>query len=151
MPVIDWCRTDLEWELPNGARALRFDQTRFAAFDLHILERPGAEAEYAEETRVAARRAYEAMSQEDVDYLIMVIASALPGSTTEPLTLPAFRDKLVAYHGIDAAVLRRHLVEFLTEVTPVAEELGVTLTLHPDDPPRPLVVPQFEISGTRFL
>ena len=94
MPVVDWCRTDLEWELPNGAKALRFDQTRFAAFDLHILARPGAEAEYSEEARAAARRAHEAMSQEDIDYLIMVIASALPGSTNEPLTIPEFRDKL---------------------------------------------------------
>lgn len=138
MPVIDWCRTDLEWELPNGARALRFDQTRFAAFDLHILARPGAEAEYSEDTRAAARRAYETMSEADIDYLIMVIASALPGSTTEPLTIPAFREKLEAYRGIDAGVLRRHLAEFLAAVTPRAEELGVTLTLHPDDPPRPL-------------
>ena len=138
MPVIDWCRTDLEWELPNGARALRFDQTRFAAFDLHILARPGAEADYSEEQRVAARHAYGAMGQDDIDYLVMVIASALPGSTTEPLTVPAFRDKLQAYRDIDAAVLRRHLVEFLGAVTPVAESLGVKLTLHPDDPPRPL-------------
>ncbi len=138
MPVVDWCRTDLEWELPNGARALRFDQTRFAAFDLHILARPGAEAEYSEEMQAAAKRAYEAMSQEDIDYLVMVIASALPGSTNEPLTIPEFREKLRAYKDVDAAVLRRHLVEFLQKVTPVAESLGVKLTLHPDDPPRPL-------------
>ena len=138
MPVIDWCRTDLEWELPNGARALRFDQTRFAAFDLFILARPGAEADYPEEVRLAARAAYEAMGQEDIDYLVMVIASALPGSTTEPLTIPAFQEKLRAYRDIDASVLRRHLVEFLEKVTPVAESLGIRLTLHPDDPPRPL-------------
>ncbi|MBA3517211.1 MAG: mannonate dehydratase [Rhizobiales bacterium] len=138
MPVVDWCRTDLEWELPNGAKAMRFDQTRLAAFDLHILARPGAEAEYSEEQRLAARRAHEAMSEGDIDYLAMVIASALPGSTNEPLTIPAFRDKLLAYRDIDAATLRRHLAEFLQKVTPAAEALGVTLTLHPDDPPRPL-------------
>jgi mannonate dehydratase len=138
MPVVDWCRTDLEWELPNGARALRFDLTRFAAFELHILERPGAEADFTPEVRARARAAFEAMSQADIDYLVMVIASALPGSTTEPLTIPAFRDKLDAYRGIDNAVLRRHLVEFLEKVTPAAETLGVTLTLHPDDPPRSL-------------
>src|SRR5688572_18279014 len=138
MPVVDWCRTDLEWELPNGARALRFDQTRFAAFDLHILARPGAEAEYPKEMQAAAKRAYEAMSQEEIDYLIMVIASALPGSTNEPLTIPEFREKLRAYKDVDAVVLRRHLVEFLQKVTPAAESLGVRLTLHPDDPPRPL-------------
>lgn len=138
MPVIDWCRTDLEWELPNGARAMRFDRIRFAAFDLHILERPGAEADYSPTERQAARASYEAMDQQDIDYLVTVIASALPGSTTESLTIPAFRDKLLAYRDIDATTLRRHLAEFMTAVAPVAESLGVKLTLHPDDPPRPL-------------
>jgi mannonate dehydratase len=138
MPVVDWCRTDLEWELPNGARALRFDQARFAAFELFILERPGAEAEFPKPLQIAARRAYAAMGQADIDHLVMIIASALPGSTSEPLTIPAFRDKLAAYRGIDADRLRRHLIEFLEKVTPVAEGLGVRLALHPDDPPRPL-------------
>jgi mannonate dehydratase len=151
MPVVDWCRTDLEWELPNGAKAMRFDLTRFAAFELHILERPGAEADYSAEVRAEARRAFEAMSRADIDYLIMVIASALPGSTTEALTIPAFRDKLDAYRGIDNAVLRRHLVEFLEAVTPAAEKLGVTLTLHPDDPPRPLFgLPRIVSSGEDY-
>jgi mannonate dehydratase len=138
MPVVDWCRTDLEWELPNGAKAMRFDLARFAAFELHILERPGAERDYSPGIRTAARRAFEAMSQDDIDDLVTVIASALPGSTTEPLTLPAFRDKLEAYRGVDTAVLRQHLIKFLEAVTPAAEKLGVTLTLHPDDPPRAL-------------
>lgn len=138
MPVVDWCRTDLEWELPNGARALRFDAVRFAAFELHVLERPGAAAEYPEEIRAAARSAYEAMDAAEVDALVRAIASALPGSTTEPLTIPAFRDRLEAYRGIDAARLRRHLVEFLEPVCRRADELGMRLTLHPDDPPRPL-------------
>ena len=79
-----------------------------------------------------------AMTQADIDYLVKVIASALPGSTTEPLTIPQFRDRLQQYRGINSAVLRQHLIEFLARVTPVAEALGVTLTLHPDDPPRPL-------------
>ncbi len=96
MPVVDWCRTDLEWEVPNGAKAMRFDLTRFAAFELHILERPGAEADYPAQVQAAARSAFEAMSPADVDDLVTVIASALPGSTTEPLTIPAFRDKLEA-------------------------------------------------------
>jgi mannonate dehydratase len=138
MPVIDWCRTDIDWPLTNGATALRFDQTRFAAFDLHILERPGAEADYSAEQRLAARQAYQAMSEADVDRLVTVIAKALPGSTSEPLTIPAFRDKLAAYRDIDATTLRRHLIEFLETVAPAAEACGVTLTLHPDDPPRPL-------------
>lgn len=138
MPIVDWCRTDLEWELPNGARALRFDQARFAAFELFILERPGAEAEFPEALQAAARRAYDAMSQEDIDHLVTIIAKALPGSTSEPLTIPAFRDKLAAYRDIHASRLRQHLIEFLEKVTPVAEDLGVRLALHPDDPPRPL-------------
>ena len=78
------------------------------------------------------------MTQADIDVLVTNIASALPGSTTDPLTIPQFRDRLQQYRGIDSAVLRRHLSEFLARVTPVAEALGVTLTLHPDDPPRPL-------------
>jgi mannonate dehydratase len=84
MPVVDWARTDLDAPMPTGATALRFDYVRFAAFELFILERPGAEADFDEATRAKAKAAYEAMSQAEIDYLIMVIASALPGSTTEP-------------------------------------------------------------------
>ncbi len=138
MPVVDWARTDLDAPMPTGATALRFDHVRFAAFELFILERPGAEADFTPEVRAKAKAAYEAMSQAEIDYLIMVIASALPGSTTEPMTIPKFRDKLLQYKGIDHARLRQHLIEFLQAVTPAAEKLGVTLTLHPDDPPRPL-------------
>jgi mannonate dehydratase len=138
MPVVDWTRTDLDAPMPTGATALRFDHIRFAAFELHILDRPGAERDYDAATRAAASAAFEKMGQDEIDYLVMVIASALPGSTTEPMTIPAFRDKLAQYREIDAARLRKHLVEFLAAVTPAAERLGVTLTLHPDDPPRPL-------------
>ena len=138
MPVVDWCRTDLEWELPSGARALRFDYLRFAAFELHILERPGAERDYPPEVRARAKALYATFSPADIDYLVMAIASALPGSTTEPMTLPGFRDKLKQYAVIDEVSLRRHLIEFLEAVCPRAEALGVKLTLHPDDPPRPL-------------
>lgn len=138
MPVVDWARTDLDWPLPNGAKALRFDNDRFAAFELFILEREGAERDFDEATRVRARLAFEAMDQGAIDYLIHVIASALPGSTTEPMTIPAFRERLKQYRGIDHARLRQHLVQFLEAVTPHAERLGVKLTLHPDDPPRPL-------------
>ena len=138
MPVVDWARTDLDHVMPTGATALRFDHVKFAAFELFILQRPGAERDYAPEVRAQAKAVFEAMSQADIDYIVMVIASALPGSTTEPMTIPGFRDKLRQYEAIDAAVLRRHLIEFLAAVTPRAEELGVKLTIHPDDPPRPL-------------
>lgn len=138
MPVVDWCRTDLDYEISTGATAMYFDQNRFAAFDLHILQRKDAERDYSEEDRIAARASFEAMSQADIDQLIFNIASALPGSTTEPLTIPAFRDKLETYAQITPQKLRQNLIEFLEEVTPVAEKLGVYLTLHPDDPPRSL-------------
>ena len=138
MPVVDWTRTDIDHVLPTGATAMRFDQDRFAAFDLHILRRPGAEADYGEADRARARTAFEAMSDAAVAELTRTIASALPGSTTEPMTVAGFRDKLEQYRDVDAPRLRRHLVEFLEAVTPAAEARGVTLTLHPDDPPRPL-------------
>ncbi|RYC30580.1 mannonate dehydratase [Lichenibacterium minor] len=138
MPVVDWTRTDIDHVLPTGATAMRFDQDRFAAFDLHILRRPGAEADYSEADRARARAAFDAMPDEGVAELTRTIASALPGSTTEPMTVDGFRDKLDQYREVDAARLRRHLIEFLAAVTPAAEARGVTLTLHPDDPPRPL-------------
>ncbi|MDB5557331.1 MAG: uxuA [Enterovirga sp.] len=138
MPVVDWTRTDLDWVLPTGATALRFEQERFAAFDLHILARDGAEADYTPAERARARATFDAMSPEERDGLVVTIASALPGSTTDPLSLPAFRERLRSYAGIDAARLRQHLIEFLEAVTPAAEAHGIRLTLHPDDPPRPL-------------
>jgi mannonate dehydratase len=138
MPVVDWARTDLDWPLPNGATALRFDNDRFAAFELFVLKRAGAERDFNVATQARAKALFDAMGQSEIDYLVHVIASALPGSTTEPLTIPAFRDKLAQYREIDHGRLRRHLVEFLESVTPHAERLGMKLTLHPDDPPRPL-------------
>jgi mannonate dehydratase len=138
MPVVDWTRTDLDYELPTGATCLRFDQDRFAAFDLFILQRPGAERDYNAEATARAKATYDRFTQADIDYLIHVIASALPGSTTDPLTIEGFRERLTLYRDIDAPRLRQHLIEFLEAVTPVADQLGVKLTLHPDDPPRSL-------------
>lgn len=138
MPVVDWCRTDLDFVTDTGATAMRFDFETFAAFELHILQREGAERDYTPEEQARARTRFEAMGEGEVADLTRNIASALPGSTTEPMTIPAFRDKLDQYRDVDAARLRRHLVEFLEAVTPAAETLGVKLTLHPDDPPRPL-------------
>lgn len=138
MPVVDWCRTDLDHPTETGSTAMRFDQEKFAAFDLHILARDGAEADYTTEERDRAAKLHAEMSNADIEALTTNIASALPGSTTEPLSIPAFRDKLASYHGVDAARLRQHLIEFLEAVTPAAEARGVQLTLHPDDPPRSL-------------
>lgn len=138
MPVVDWTRTDLDYKLPSGATCLRFDADKFAAFDLFLLEREGAEAEYDAPARARAKAAFAAMSAQERQALVETIAAALPGSTTQSLTLPGFRAKLEAYRGIDAAALRANLIGFLQAVTPLAEKLGVRLTLHPDDPPRPL-------------
>ncbi|WP_294640273.1 mannonate dehydratase [uncultured Aureimonas sp.] len=138
MPVVDWCRTDLDFVTDTGATAMRFDFETFAAFELHILQRQGAERDYTPEEQARARTRFEAMGEGEVADLTRNIASALPGSTTEPMTIPAFRDKLDQYRDVDAARLRRHLVDFLQAVTPAAEAFGVKLTLHPDDPPRPL-------------
>jgi mannonate dehydratase len=138
MPVLDWTRTDLDWPLATGATALRFEQDRFAAFDLYLLKREGAEAEYDEAARSRAKKVVDALDQEEADRLTRTIAAGLPGGTTEALDLEAFRGKLSAYRGIDAQRLRRHLIEFLEEVAPAAERLGAKLTLHPDDPPRAL-------------
>jgi mannonate dehydratase len=139
MPVVDWTRTDLDYPTPTGSTAMRFNHVAFAAFELFIAELPGAQRSYSDEDKRQARAAYEAMSEDDIKALTRNITSALPGSTTDSLTLPAFRERLASYAGIDAAQLRQHLVEFLEAVTPAAEASGVKLTLHPDDPPRPLL------------
>jgi mannonate dehydratase len=138
MPVLDWTRTDLDWPRPTGATALRFDMARFAAFDLHILGRPAAEQAYGPDVKRRARAAFEAMSPQDCQTLTRYIAAGLPGGTTDALSLDGFRERLAQYRTIDAAKLRQHLIEFLEIVAPAAETLGVRLTLHPDDPPRPL-------------
>ncbi|QWW66974.1 mannonate dehydratase [Rhizobium sp. WYJ-E13] len=138
MPVVDWTRTDLDYVTPTGATAMRFDHERFAAFELFVLQRPGAAEEYSDEDKARAKTVYESMTEAEIAEITRIITSALPGSTTEPLTIPAFREKLVAYQGIDAKKLRQHLIEFLEAVVPAAEARGVKLTLHPDDPPRSL-------------
>lgn len=138
MPVVDWCRTDLDYETPTGSIAMRFDQRKLAVFELCILERIGSERDYSAGEQEEARALFAQMGEAEIAALTNNVASALPGSTTEPLTIPGFRDKLEQYRGIDSAKLRQHLIEFLAAVTPAAEAMGVTLTLHPDDPPRPL-------------
>lgn len=137
MPVIDWTRTELDHQLPGGARCLRFDHARYAAFDLHILKRPGAEADYTEQELAQARAVFAAMSEEEISELTANIIAGLPGSE-ESYTLDTFRDRLAAYRDIDANALRRNLAAFLEIVLPAAEEAGAVLAIHPDDPPRSL-------------
>ncbi|MDQ0348769.1 mannonate dehydratase [Ancylobacter vacuolatus] len=138
MPVLDWTRTDLDWPLATGATALRFDQNRFAAFDLYVLKRPGAAADYDEAQQAAARKVADALSDDDVATLIRNVLAGLPGGTTKGLGLDEFGEHLAAYAAIDATRLRANLIAFLEIVAPVAQALGVKLTIHPDDPPRPL-------------
>jgi len=137
MPVLDWTRTDLAWQLPEGGTALRFDQDAFAAFDLYLLERPGAEREYTSEEQQAARQHLETLDEAGREKLIRTIIAGLPGAE-EGYSLAEFRAALAAYDGIDAARLRQHLAAFLKAIVPVAEEVGIRLAIHPDDPPRPM-------------
>lgn len=137
MPVIDWTRTDLAFELPDGARCLRFDADAFAAFDLFILKREGAEAEYSAQEIDQARAAHAAMSEADVAKLMANIIAGLPGAE-ESYSLDSFRARLATYAEVDAERLRANLAAFLKIVIPVAEKEGVVLAIHPDDPPRPL-------------
>lgn len=138
MPVLDWTRTDLYWERPTGAKALRFDQTRMAAFDLHILKRAGAEKDYTPEIRAAAAKLHAGMSVDEIATLTKTLAAGLPGSTSDVLDLEGFRARIDSYGNISPQALQANLISFLKAVTPVADKLGVHLTLHPDDPPRSL-------------
>jgi mannonate dehydratase len=137
MPVIDWTRTDLAWELPDGALALRFEMEAVAAYDLHILRRVGAEQDYSPVLVERAAQRFHAMTDEDRLRLERTIIAGLPGSE-ESFTSEQFRDALAHYDGIDAEALRANHVAFLEAVCPVADELGLRLVVHPDDPPFPL-------------
>ncbi|MEI8634571.1 mannonate dehydratase [Vibrio sp. PP-XX7] len=138
MPVLDWTRTDLAYELPDGSKALRFDQIEFAAFELFILKRPGADAAYTEQEQAEAKACYAAMTSADIEKLTANIIAGLPGAE-EGYTLAEFQARLDTYQGIDKDKLREHLVLFLQALIPVCEQYGLKLAIHPDDPPRPIL------------
>ncbi len=137
MPIIDWTRTELAHPLGDGTWGLRFDADAFAAFDLFILARPAAAAEYDEAATARARAAYDAMDDAARERLTRTILAGLPGSE-ETYTLDDFRAALASYAHVDRDVLRENLASFLRAAVPVAEEVGVRLCVHPDDPPRPM-------------
>jgi len=138
MPVLDWTRTDLRWETKHGAKAMRFDLTDFVAFDIHILKRPGAANDYSEKLQDEAAKRLSTMDDARIKALGKNIGAGLPGSA-DGYTLDQLLEKLRTYQGIDAKKLQSHLIDFLSEVTPVAEQVGINICAHPDDPPWPLL------------
>jgi len=137
MPVLDWTRTDLGYTLPNGAKALRFEMRALAAFDLYILKRPGAEFSYSEQVQQKASDYFHTLSEEDKQKLTNTIIAGLPGAE-EGYSLLAFQEILDTYKDIDEKALANNLRLFLDAILPVAEESGVSMAIHPDDPPYPI-------------
>ncbi|HEX8554492.1 MAG TPA: mannonate dehydratase, partial [Sphingomonas sp.] len=137
MPLLDWTRTDLAWALPDGALALRFEWEAIAAYDLHILGRPGAADAYDPQVVEAAGRRFAAMSGEERATLERTVVAGLPGSE-ESFTSPKLLEAIETYAAIDADRLRENHVAFLDAVCPLADALGIRLVVHPDDPPFPL-------------
>ncbi|WP_090341067.1 mannonate dehydratase [Dyadobacter koreensis] len=138
MPVLDWSRTSLDYEMPEGSKTLRFVWVDFAIFDLFILKRPNAEEDYEPETRIAAESKYQSMSSYQLSVLTNTVLLGLPGSE-EAFDLNIFQSLLDQYAEIDDAQLRQNLYHFISQVAPVAQEAGINLCIHPDDPPRSLL------------
>ncbi|WP_421898107.1 mannonate dehydratase [Marinoscillum sp.] len=138
MPVLDWTRTDLSFQMADGSRALRFDAAQFAAFELFLLKRPGAEAAYTPAQKEAAKKALERLSEAEKELLISNIIAGLPGAE-EGYTLDQFQTVLDTYAAIGDQELRGNLYAFLKAIIPAAEQAGVLMAIHPDDPPFPIL------------
>ncbi|HLT74653.1 MAG TPA: mannonate dehydratase, partial [Ohtaekwangia sp.] len=138
MPVLDWTRTDLAFEVEDGSKALRFDKIAFVAFDAFILKRAGAEREYDKNILDKAQRFLKDANKDQLEQLQKNVLAGLPGAE-EGYTLDEFRQALAEYDSIDDQQLRRHLYEFVSSIGPVADECGVKLAIHPDDPPYPIL------------
>ena len=138
MPILDWMRTDIAFELPDKSKALRFEKAAFIAFDLFILKRPNAEKEYSSAEIEKAKQRYQSLTQREKEVLYSNALLGLPGSE-ERFTPEQILAALKNYETIDANKLKQHLFYFLQQVVPVAEECGLQMAIHPDDPPYPLL------------
>jgi mannonate dehydratase len=150
MPVVDWTRTELFHRLPGGGRALRFNAHEYAAFDCFMLQRKGAEADHPPAVIARARTWFDKASEGDKQTLLSSIMAGLPGAF-DRYDIPALRTMLARYKDIGADTLRAHLARFLREVIPTADEVGIRMAIHPDDPPRPLMGLPRIVSGADDL
>ncbi|MFD0796547.1 mannonate dehydratase [Maribacter chungangensis] len=138
MPVLDWTRTNLDYEMEDGSTALRFEAAAFAAFELFLLKRPGAEDSYSKAQKAKAKTYFDSLDDTQKQQLSNNIIAGLPGAE-EGYSLEEFNTILATYDTIDASKLKKHLFEFLTQIIPVAEKAGVLMCIHPDDPPYPIL------------